>query len=61
MCKSDGATDLDEVGHVAWHFRNGRVVEVLDVLQRTLVSLRHEVYGDSLTTKPAASSDPEIR
>lgn len=49
---------LNQVGHVHGHLVDFRVVELLDVVQRALVFLRHEVYGHSLTTETAASSDP---
>lgn len=59
--KLECAGALNEVGHIVGHFRNGCVVEVLDVLQRALVRLRHEVDGDSFTPEPPASSDPETQ
>lgn len=57
--KLECAGALNEVGHVIGHFRDGGMVEVLDVLQRALVRFRYEVDGDSFTAEPAASSNPE--
>lgn len=58
--KPECAATSDEVGHVVGHFSDGRVVEVLDVLQRALVRLRHEVDGDTLAPEAAAAPDPGI-
>ena len=52
---------LDEVSHVHWHLVDARVVELLDVVQRPLVVVRHEVDGHALTAETTATADPKKR
>ena len=50
---------LDEVGDVHGHLVDARVVELLDVVQRPLVVVRHEVDGNALAAETATTADPE--
>ena len=49
---------LDEVCHVHGHLVDASVVELLDVVQRALVVVRHEVDGHALATETATTADP---
>ena len=48
---------LDEVSDVHGHLVDARVVELLDVVQRSLVVVSHEVDGDALATEAASAAD----
>ena len=51
---------LDQVCHIHGHFVNARVVELLDVVQRPLVLVSHEVDGHTFATESTATTDSEI-
>ena len=52
-----GRAQSDEVCDVAWQLLNGRVVELLDILQHPLVLLGHKVDGDSLSSKTSTTAN----
>lgn len=49
---------LDEVSHVHRHLVNAGVVKLLNVVQRSLVLVGHEVDGDTLATESTAAANP---
>lgn len=50
---------LDEVGHVHRHLVDAGVVKLLNVVQRSLVLVGHEVDGDALAAETTAAANPE--
>lgn len=52
---------LDEVGHIAGHFSDSSMVEILNILQCSLVCFSHKVNGDTFTAETTSSSNSEIR
>ena len=50
-------TCLDQVGDVAGQLLNSGVVELLDVLQHSLILLGDKVDGNSLSSKATATAD----
>lgn len=53
----DDNDNLHEVNHVGWHFLDFRVVERLNVVERTLIVLGDEVDGHSLATETTTTSN----
>lgn len=49
--------NLEKIGDVHWHLFNSGVVELLNVLESSLVLLGDEVDGSTLTTESTTSTD----
>lgn len=53
-----GTNHLDQVGDIHRHFNNAGVVELLNVLEGSLIILCHKVNRHTLTTETATTTDP---
>lgn len=55
----DSVGPLDEVGHIIGHFGYSCMVEVLNVLQGSLVSFGYKVDSNPLTAETTTSTNSE--
>lgn len=49
---------LDEIRNVHWHLVDAGIVELFDVVQGTLVIVRHEIDRNTFATETATASNP---
>ena len=49
---------LNKVSHIHWHLANGSIVELLNIVERTLILFSYKVNGYSLTSESTGTSNP---